>query len=206
MYPNSVWSEWRESNSRPLEPHSSALPSCATPGNVNADYYIRLFYKTQVFFSFFPFIFHPAKQRTNIPFFIQVPFYGHFPVFSNLFPTGHFIKCSQMVFFQFVKNSAWTDKWLSAVSLSKRGNPMSTDVGWGTPRQGSLRPNNPADYLASPPELLGILRVSPIAMGEEGLRPSTPPPLKRWSKLLCFIASNLLPFLEKPGRVMFRHR
>ena len=26
------WSEWRESNSRPLEPHSSALPNCATPG------------------------------------------------------------------------------------------------------------------------------------------------------------------------------
>ena len=23
------WSEWRESNSRPLEPHSSALPNCA---------------------------------------------------------------------------------------------------------------------------------------------------------------------------------
>lgn len=28
-----VWSEWRESNSRPLEPHSSALPNCATPGH-----------------------------------------------------------------------------------------------------------------------------------------------------------------------------
>ena len=27
------WSEWRESNSRPLEPHSSALPNCATPGH-----------------------------------------------------------------------------------------------------------------------------------------------------------------------------
>ena len=27
-----IWSEWRESNSRPLEPHSSALPNCATPG------------------------------------------------------------------------------------------------------------------------------------------------------------------------------
>ena len=27
-----LWSEWRESNSRPLEPHSSALPNCATPG------------------------------------------------------------------------------------------------------------------------------------------------------------------------------
>ena len=25
------WSEWRDSNSRPLEPHSSTLPSCATP-------------------------------------------------------------------------------------------------------------------------------------------------------------------------------
>ena len=30
--PYSFWSEWRESNSRPLEPHSSALPNCATPG------------------------------------------------------------------------------------------------------------------------------------------------------------------------------
>ena len=28
-----LWSEWRESNSRPLEPHSSALPNCATPGH-----------------------------------------------------------------------------------------------------------------------------------------------------------------------------
>ena len=28
------WSEWRESNSRPLEPHSSALPNCATPGRL----------------------------------------------------------------------------------------------------------------------------------------------------------------------------
>ena len=27
----SAWSEWRDSNSRPLEPHSSTLPSCATP-------------------------------------------------------------------------------------------------------------------------------------------------------------------------------
>ena len=27
-----LWSEWRESNSRPLEPYSSALPNCATPG------------------------------------------------------------------------------------------------------------------------------------------------------------------------------
>ena len=26
-----IWSEWRDSNSRPLEPHSSTLPSCATP-------------------------------------------------------------------------------------------------------------------------------------------------------------------------------
>ena len=31
------WSEWRESNSRPLEPHSSALPNCATPGHGWAD-------------------------------------------------------------------------------------------------------------------------------------------------------------------------
>ena len=29
---SSYWSEWLESNQRPLEPHSSALPNCATPG------------------------------------------------------------------------------------------------------------------------------------------------------------------------------
>ena len=33
FYQHFVWSEWRESNSRPLEPHSSALPNCATPGH-----------------------------------------------------------------------------------------------------------------------------------------------------------------------------
>ena len=42
-----------------------------------------------------------------------------------------------------------------------------------------------------PTELVGILRISPIAMGEEGLRPSTPPPLKRWTKLLRFGAGDL---------------
>ena len=30
-----LWSEWRESNSRPLEPHSSTLPNCATPRLLN---------------------------------------------------------------------------------------------------------------------------------------------------------------------------
>ena len=52
--------------------------------------------------------------------------------------------------------------------------------------------------LASLPELLGFLKISPIAMGEEGLRPSTPPPLKRWTKLLCFFAGNWVPFLGQP--------
>ena len=32
IFSPAIWSEWRESNSRPLEPHSSALPNCATPG------------------------------------------------------------------------------------------------------------------------------------------------------------------------------
>ena len=34
-YEHSKWSEWQESNLRPLEPHSSALPNCATPGNLD---------------------------------------------------------------------------------------------------------------------------------------------------------------------------
>ena len=34
IYANLTWSEWQESNLRPLEPHSSALPNCATPGYV----------------------------------------------------------------------------------------------------------------------------------------------------------------------------
>ena len=29
-----VWSECRDSNSRPLEPHSSAIPNFATPGSL----------------------------------------------------------------------------------------------------------------------------------------------------------------------------
>ena len=58
----SVWSEWRESNSRPLEPHSSALPNCATPGHRWAVsnqlvYYTELQGKSQylfwIFLSFF---------------------------------------------------------------------------------------------------------------------------------------------------------
>ena len=42
------WSEWRESNSRPLEPHSSALPNWATPGY--RKYNNTLCYIIQVFF------------------------------------------------------------------------------------------------------------------------------------------------------------
>lgn len=33
-----VWSGWRDSNSRPLAPHASALPGCATPRTENVKY------------------------------------------------------------------------------------------------------------------------------------------------------------------------
>ena len=55
------WSECRDSNSRPLEPHSSAIPNFATPGNVRLpdDFGIiaHLFKKCKSFFYFFRFIF-----------------------------------------------------------------------------------------------------------------------------------------------------
>ena len=52
------WSEWRESNSRPLEPHSSALPNWATPGyreyNNTLCFIIQVFFlKKQNFINFF---------------------------------------------------------------------------------------------------------------------------------------------------------
>ena len=51
------WSEWRESNSRPLEPHSSALPNWATPGyrkyNNTLCFIIQVFFlKKQNFINF----------------------------------------------------------------------------------------------------------------------------------------------------------
>ena len=51
-----LWSEWRESNSRPLEPHSSALPNCATPGHqglavTSRYYYTRRIGKVKQFFQ-----------------------------------------------------------------------------------------------------------------------------------------------------------
>ena len=48
----------------------------------------------------------------------------------------------------------------------------------------------------SPLLSFGILRISPIAMGEEGLRPSAPPPFEKGGrKLYVFIAGNWVPFL-----------
>ena len=55
--------------------------------------------------------------------------------------------------------------------------------------------------MASPPELVKILRISPIAMGEEGLRPSTPQAfVKACAKLLSLSAGDLVLFRENPVR------
>ena len=45
-------SEWRDSNSRPLAPHASALPGCATPRLKNRDI-TRFFLIVQKLFDFF---------------------------------------------------------------------------------------------------------------------------------------------------------
>ena len=37
MFQGFCWSGWRDLNSRPLEPHSSTLPSCATPSRSTAN-------------------------------------------------------------------------------------------------------------------------------------------------------------------------
>ena len=55
--------------------------------------------------------------------------------------------------------------------------------------------------LASLPELLGFLKISPIAMGEEGLRPSIPPPFEKGGRnLLCFGAGVLFFSKESSER------
>ena len=58
-YENSTvfWSECRDSNSRPLEPHSSAIPNFATPGFCSVSRQLRYnntsFSKKQALFSVF---------------------------------------------------------------------------------------------------------------------------------------------------------
>ena len=57
---DSFWSEWRDLNSRPLDPQSSALPTAPHPDNVL--YYNGCFGKKQAFFSLsFTFSFFPPK-------------------------------------------------------------------------------------------------------------------------------------------------
>ena len=56
------WSECRDSNSRPLEPHSSAIPNFATPGFVlashdSSDIVSHLAEKCKYFFQIFSKIF-----------------------------------------------------------------------------------------------------------------------------------------------------
>ena len=81
------------------------------------------------------------------------------------------------------------------VSVCRKGEVKKQ---WGTLARGSPRPNRPPDGLASPPELLGILKISPIAMGVEGLRPSTPQAfVKACAKLLSLSAGKSRPFQRK---------
>ena len=66
--------------------------------------------------------------------------------------------------------------------------------GWSL---GFPHPNRIPDGLASPPELLGTWKVSPIAMGEEGLRPSTLPPFVKGGRKLYVSSREPRSFLEK---------
>ena len=71
------WSECRDSNSRPLEPHSSAIPNFATPGYLLAspddfDILTHFAEKCKLFFHFFQKIFiasfmwkYPAISLNN---------------------------------------------------------------------------------------------------------------------------------------------
>ncbi len=93
----------------------------------------------------------------------------------------------------------------------------------GNPSLGFPTAKPSPDGLASLPELLECLDVSPIEMGEEGLRPSTPPPfekggrklyglarasrflkerlehgVRKWVKFLYFVAGGLGSFRENP--------
>ena len=59
------WSELLDSNQRPLEPHSSAIPNFAKPGNISAsldcsDILAYCFKKIKYYFYFFQIYFLPA--------------------------------------------------------------------------------------------------------------------------------------------------
>ena len=80
------WSEWRDLNSRPLDPQSSALPTAPHPDIQNGYYIITLFCLLQVFFLFFSFFFkfsfYTASEfsflRDGIFLFIQISVYISF--------------------------------------------------------------------------------------------------------------------------------
>ena len=64
------WSECRDSNSRPLEPHSSAIPNFATPGFLIASLdclsiLAHLLEKCNHYFSFFYYFFAAASERPH---------------------------------------------------------------------------------------------------------------------------------------------
>ena len=64
------WSECRDSNSRPLEPHSSAIPNFAPPGFLIAsldclNILAHLLEKCNHYFSFFYYFFAAASERPH---------------------------------------------------------------------------------------------------------------------------------------------
>ena len=66
------WSECRDSNSRPLEPHSSAIPNFATPGFLIAsldclNILAHLLEKCNHYFSFFYYFFAVAFEHLIAP-------------------------------------------------------------------------------------------------------------------------------------------
>ena len=69
--PRISWSECRDSNSRPLEPHSSAIPNFATPGYsvvrpLTLEYSSTHFAKLQALFLLFSIIFS-APRKNGVP-------------------------------------------------------------------------------------------------------------------------------------------
>ena len=89
------WSEWRDLNSRPLDPQSSALPAALHPVNVN--YNTTASKKKQVFFSFFRLKKHTNYYEKCDSFFVEYDnIDGDFPFnalfrheFSNLSHPAH---------------------------------------------------------------------------------------------------------------------
>ena len=72
------WSEWRDLNSRPLDPQSSALPAALHP--VNVIYDTTAYLKKQEFFSFFREKFHTNYYEKCDTFFVE------YDTFDRYFP------------------------------------------------------------------------------------------------------------------------